>query len=98
MVAMPQVSGVPGKPGRRPKAVQLELPAPWAKTRAASREQTACMAAARGCYPRDSLPEIINAAVTQQSLLPCGEVCLCAPLAPAAASVASRAPCLRGDS
>eukprot|EP00321_Phaeocystis_globosa_P014555 CAMPEP_0118810684 /NCGR_PEP_ID=MMETSP1162-20130426/1161_1 /TAXON_ID=33656 /ORGANISM="Phaeocystis Sp, Strain CCMP2710" /LENGTH=46 /DNA_ID= /DNA_START= /DNA_END= /DNA_ORIENTATION= len=45
MVAMPQASGVPGKPGRRPKAVQLELPAPWAKTRAASREQTACMAA-----------------------------------------------------
>ena len=40
----------------------------------------------------------MNDAVTQQSLLPCGHVCLCAPLAPAAASAASRAPCLRGDS
>jgi len=74
MVAMPQARGAPGKTCRRPKAVQLELPAPCAKTRAASREQTACMAAARGCYPRDSFSP---RKIMKQSLSRCCRVVTC---------------------
>jgi hypothetical protein len=43
IVAKPQAGDVPGAPCRRPKEMQLELPAPCAETRAASLEHAACM-------------------------------------------------------
>ena len=57
IVAKPQARGVPRAPCRRPKEMQLELPAPCAATRPASLEHAACMASLVGVFTADGIRE-----------------------------------------